>query len=510
MKFESKTIFSQTAPPILLGGFISVFTPFFMAMESFRPDFPGWTAFLLNSKNYAFFIPLAAGIALFILLFSRIRLESDHAKIYCCTFFPSKINYAEVINLSEFCRNPKFPTVPTSLAFQLRSGKYTYWDLSLFAADKIRMVKTELERRINTADRTPEIPDVRLWANNILRPGTGDKVISGIGALLTLSLAVYFMCGQLSWDRRIEMWDKVDGIILKNEVKTVVSSRRRKQEIADVEYEYVYNGRTYRNTRIVYDSKNFPAVKVGTKRQVIVNPDKPQDSAVMFQYRNRMGLLFRYGSSGLLYLCSAILFIIFIKMLTVRKIEVPSQLVSYISAIPLERFLSAAKMEKLNNLHAPQMNKPMEYLPGRRYGIIKEGAFAVTGIIWILMLLPAVAAAIFNPGLWIIVIMLGAVCFLRSVSNVTVFDFHEQKFFRGKKFDPQKTEKLKFVSFSEIDHLSCRLSYIHQANRQIALLAVKHDGSAIPLCQVTPKHFNTLLELLPELAEKMGKLPIIY
>ncbi|MBO5821774.1 MAG: DUF3592 domain-containing protein [Lentisphaeria bacterium] len=509
MKLKSKTFFSQTAPPVLLGGFVSIFTPFILVLFSFEPDFPGWTAFLLNSKNYPVFLPLASGIALFILLFSRIRIESDHAKIYSCTFFPSKINYSEVINLSERCSNPKFPTVPTSLIFQLRSGKYKIWGLNLFAADKIMTVKAELERRINTADRSPAIPDIRLWANNALRPPTADKVTCGIGAIFVFGLAIYFMCAQLVWDRRIETWDKVDGIILKNDVKTV-SRGKGTREIADVEYQYVYQGRTYRNTRIVYDDNTYPAVKVGTKRQVIVNPDAPQDSAVMFKYVGHWGLLIRYGHSALLFFCSAVLFGIFIKMMIVRKIEVPSQLISYIAAIPLERFLAAAKMEKPANIYAPEMNKPMEYLPGRRYGIIKEGAFAVTGIIWIFMLLPAVAGAIFNPGLWIIVVMLGAVCFLRSVSNVTVFDFYERKFFRGRKFDPQKTEKLKFISFSEIDHLSCRPAYFRQGRVHLALLAVKHDGSAVSLCQVSAKHLNTLLELLPELAEKMGKLPIIY
>ena len=167
-------------------------------------------------------------------------------------------------------------------------------------------------------------------------------------------------------------------------------------------------------------------------------------------------------------------------------------------------------MEKTVNIYALEMNKPMEYLPGRRYGIIKEKFSLTSAIIFHLLLLPLIIGAIFNPKLWVIVIILAGLCFWRSASNVTVFDFHERKIFRGKKFNPQKTEKLKFVSFSEIDHLSCRPAYFRQGRVQLALLAVKHDGTAISLCQVTPKHFNTLLELLPELAEKMGKLPIIY
>ena len=509
MILKSKTFFSQTAPPILLGGFVSIFTPFFLAMAAFEPNFPGWTAFLLNSKNYPVFLPLAAGIALFILMFSRIRIESDHAKIYSCTFFPSKINYAEVINLSERCSHPKFPTVPTSLIFQLRSGKYETWSLNLFAADKIRAVKAELERRINTADRSPAIPDIRLWANNVLRPPTADKVTCGIGAIFVFGLAIYFMCDQLAWDRRIETWDKVDGIILKNDVKTV-SRGKGTREIADVEYQYVYQGRTYRNTRIVYDDNTFPPVKVGTKRQVIVDPGDPRNSAVMFKYVGHWGLFFRYGHSALLFFCSLVLSGILIKMMIVRKIEVPSQLISYIAAIPLERFFAAAKMEKPANNFAPQMTKPMEYLPGRRYGIIKEKFSLTSAIIFHLLLLPLIIGAIFNPKLWVIVIILSGLCFWRSASNVTVFDFHERKFFRGRKFNPQKTEKLKFVSFSEIDHLSCRPAYFRQGRVQLALLAVKHDGSAVSLCQVSPKHFNMMLELLPELAEKMGKLPIIY
>ena len=107
-----------------------------------------------------------------------------------------------------------------------------------------------------------------------------------------------------------------------------------------------------------------------------------------------------------------------------------------------------------------------------------------------------------------------------NTGEMTAFDFQEKKIFCGRcrRFSPEMTEKMKSASFSEVDHLCLSLFEIERpAGRHgtvmvkyIGLLAVKSDGDAIPLCRATKYNLPLLLALLPDLAEKMGHLPITF
>ena len=70
-------------------------------------------------------------------------------------------------------------------------------------------------------------------------------------------------------------------------------------------------------------------------------------------------------------------------------------------------------------------------------------------------------------------------------------------------------EHMEVLPFSEVDHLSCERVW-RKNGYQIGIFAVKRDGTQIPVCKASPRHLALLLELLPELAEKMGHLPITY
>ncbi len=509
---DSKTFFSQWGPfAILCGVFFAVSILLLIAAPS-KPGFPGFAAVFQRGDGFFLLIPAGTGILLWLFFSRRIRFEPHYAVIYYCTVFPVRIDYAEVTGMIFRGRQPKYPDAPAAVFFQLGSGKIKSWNLSLFSGPVSMAVKQELECRIPLREMPKtalKLPDIQKWTDHVRRPSRAEKIVFAIFAVIAFLSGFCNMAEQLAWDGRVRTWDKADGVILKNTTKQVGKGKSRKT-VADVEYRYTYKGRKYTGTRIVYDSSTFPALKVGTHRKVIVNPENPQDCAVMFWYRGHWGLI-RWIRCAFCYLLSIILFGVSIRMSIVKKITVPDALKNYIESFPPERFYTALQMEQpAAVLSDVELNRPMEYRQDHRYGILRQHDSKVGYIAFGALLLAAVTASIFVPLCWLLVALIGFAVYSLYAPRMAVFDFQEKKILFRRRFRPESAGKMKSVSFTEVEHLSC--SSLSSMNRPgvIGLFAVKNDGSCIPICRISVKRLALLFDLLPELAEKMGHLPITY
>ena len=345
------------------------------------------------------------------------------------------------------------------------------------------------------------------------RPHLAEKIVLCAVGALTLALVIWGVCRQLAWDERVRSWDKADGIILKNATKRVRSGKSSKT-VADVAYEYTYKGTRYTGTRIVYDSETFPGLKAGAHRQVIVNPDDPRDCAIMFWYRG-YGWLLRYTDC----MCFGFVFLIvsgiFISLLGQKVPVIPDSLKKYLKTFSQEQFDAALKREKpgFTLTFDIEANRPVEYREDSRYGIIRERKSKFSCFVFALVLLAGIALAVAVPVVWFGVAIAGAVIFFLFFPWMTVFDFQEKKMYRCRRFRPEKFDSMRSVPFSEIDHLSVSVSVQSKRNRsgrRIGLFAVKQDGTQVPICGAVYRNLGVLLELLPDLAEKMGHLPILF
>ena len=468
----------------------------------------GVTALLWRQDLFGFAILSGLGVLWGLFFFWRVRFEETYATIYYCTFFPVRIDYAEINRLAYFYQKYKKQEVPAAIHFYLHSGKTKSWNLSFFSPQTALNIKSELRKRVPFPEKQRTIPDVELWANNVLRSSNAVKIIWAAAALFFLGLGFREMTEQLMWDKRIKTWDKVDGIILKNTTKRI-SDGKRTEVVADVEYKYTCRGKQYRGTRIVYDSNVFPDLKVGTKRQVIIDPENPQKCAIMFWYRGCWGLI-RWVKSVFFYLVSFGFAILFFRTVFQKKVNIPETLKNYINTIPAERFYAAFDMEKsvvaVNNI---ELRQKMEY-QNSRYGIIRQDVSKSAYIVWGVLMFMAVATSVFSPVCWVIVIIIGFVVYSLYTPRMTVFDFQEKKFFCCKRFTPEKAEKMKALSFDKVDHLCCNTLFYGNNGQSIGVFAVTRDGDKVPLFKVTRKRLGLLFELLPELAEKMGHLPVTY
>lgn len=505
---ECKTFFSRWLPP-------TIFSGMFFAL--------GVVGFVdLNSRGdpTALHLLLSFAAIVFIfwqIFFWRVRFERDFAVIWYCTVFPSRIDYAEVSGMRCRYGSAKCPGVLTGIEFRLKDGREKRWSLNLFSETVCREIVQEMESRLNLSSlpdpaAEEELLDVSAWAKKTCRPHLAEKIVLGAVGVLTLALVIWGVCRQLAWDERVRSWDKADGIILKNATKRVRSGKSTKT-VADVAYEYTYKGTRYTGTRIVYDSETFPDLKVGAHRQVIVNPDDPQDCAIMFRYRG-YGWLLRYTDC----MCFGFIFLIvsgiFISLLGQKVPVIPDSLKKYLKTFSQEQFDAALKRERPGiPLAGVEMDQPLEYREDSRYGILRARRSPVSRIVFALVLLAGIALAVAVPVVWFLVAVGGAVIALLSVPAMTVFDFQEKKIFRCRRFRPEKFDSMRSVSFSEIGHLSVcdsTLSRKKRGGRFIGLVAVKQDGTKVPLCGASCRNLGLLLELLPELAEKMGHLPILF
>ena len=488
-----KSFFSHWGPPTLLCGvFVGL----------------GVTALLWRQDLFGFAILSGLGVLLWLFFFQRVRFEETYATIYYCTFFPVRIDYAEINRLKYFYQKYKKQEIPAVIYFHLHSGKVKSWNINLFSPQTALNIKNELEKRIDPAEKQKKTPDFELWINNTLRSSHAEKIVWAFFAVLTLGLGVWEMTEQLAWDKRIKTWDKVDGIILKNTTKRI-SEGKRTREVADVEYRYTCKGKQYHGTKIVYDSDTFPNLKVGSKRQVIVNPENPQECAIMFWYRGQWRLI-RWLECAFCYLLSLVFSTAFCRTLSPKKITVSGTLKNYINSIPPECFYTALDMERSAvAFNTCELRQKMEFQHNFRYGFIRQNVSMFTYIIWSVLLLLSVITSVFIPLCWLTAAIIGFVVYSLYTPRMTVFDFQGKKIFFCRNFTPEKSEKLKALSFAKVDHLCCNSLYHH--NRQyIGVFAVTHDGYKLPLFKVTRKRLDLLCELLPELAEKMGHLPITY
>ena len=381
--------------------------------------------------------------------------------------------------------------------------------------------------------KTPaHIPDLQMWVDKLRHSGkTMQTISSGVAAVASLLVGVGIMYNQFMWDKNIRTWDKTDGIILIYEPDQVRDGDFFTSG-ARVKYKYTCKERQYNGTRIVYDSNSFPALKVGTHCQVIVNPANPQDSAVMVPDRGYKGLFERYWLCGISYIASLVLLLNFLFILLRKKAIVPERLKKYLATISPERFYAALNMEKPTNfmICVIKMREPMEYRQEQRYGIIWNKN---RSCYWVFLFLPVaiIASVIVSqliPSLALILIsFLGLIAVIGIIicvlyflfgPRMMVFDFQDKKFFCCRRFAPESFGEIKpSCSFSDVDHLRCAFismgknaKYAKYESEFFCLAAIRHDGTNMAICKVSKKDISLLFDLLPELAEKMGNLPITY
>ena len=191
-------------------------------------------------------------------------------------------------------------------------------------------IQKQAESKLSEKPR--EIPNLQKQIDKAFHTAKMQLAVLGFTGLVLLLPGFFWIFQQITWDKNVRTWDKAEGILLKNTTKRV-HRWKRSVTVSDVEYQFTYNGRQYSGTKIVYDSDDFPPLKVGTHCTVIVNPKNPLDCAILIP-SGKSGGSSRWLSGMDFYFLAILLIPALIYAIKVanKKITVPEELKNYIAS----------------------------------------------------------------------------------------------------------------------------------------------------------------------------------
>ena len=418
-----------------------------------------------------------------LLLYWRLRLDAEGGVIRILWVIPvSRIVWREVAQYE--VRWQRY------LDFRLTSGLRRSWDIGGFRLKDRQAILEFLQKHCPPVEPTPPSPEA--WLRETLRRRRrNDRIAMAVWILLLGGLGAWQLADALIWDARVRNWRQVPGVILKNDREKVRSGRSTKT-VSRIEYEYRFEGRRYTGSRILYGGDFFPpAIKPGAPRKILVDPAAPARSAAMLYYRGHWGLL-RYGGPAANFAGLAVVLAVFAVGIRRRdRFRIPEKLRAYAAAHP------AAVPAPPFRLVWRSIDRPPEPVDG---GILRaRDSWLGWAVLTALLVGGALAAAVFcrNPLLYLLAVTFLAVFWLARPGSLTL-DPRRRRLTAGG-FLRRERE----TSLADVQMLSLSLT-----GSRYRLDAFRRDGTCIRLFRVPEKSLPQLLDLLPELAEQLGGIPV--
>ena len=294
--------------------------------------------------------------------------------------------------------------------------------------------------------------------------------------------------------------------MISNRERTVRDGKNTRQ-VSDIAYQYRYRGKTYASNRILYGKTWFPSgVRAGAGRRILVNPANPSESAAMIWYRKPYYRLLDYLPQLFLLGFGSLCTVVSLREMRRRKITVPETFHAELKSLPEGFRMPAGGEYELALPPEDWENGRGRRLPLKKHPGINCFCFAVLivvpGIVIILNWKTPVWGLLIFGLLWIYYVI------LRPFG--TVLDLQEKKLFFALRVRPGKIKLGGNIPFAD---LQCLLMIPASGgslgdSRMIVLHAVRKDGISVTLGQFARRDLAQWLEFLPELAKKLGDLPI--
>ena len=331
------------------------------------------------------------------------------------------------------------------------------------------------------------------WLRETLRRyRRADRIAAVMASILLVGIGTALLADALIWDARVRSWRQVPGVMLKND-RVKVRSGSSTITVSQIEYEYRFAGRRYTGRRILYGGNHFPAsVKPGTPRKILVNPIAPAESAAMIRYRGHWGLLRYAGPTACFATLAIALAVIAAADRRRQRLAVPAKLRDYAAAH------SAAAPSPPFRIEWRSIGRPPEAVGE---GIFRARDRWLPWAVFATMLVGgtlATAAFCRDPLLYFLTIVFLAVFWAARPGSLTL-EPRRRRMFTGGLLRRER-------EFSLADVQMLVLSPAGKA--QYRLDTFRRDGAGFRLFRVPERSLPQLLEVLPEIAEELGSLPI--
>jgi len=432
-------------------------------------DLPGWPNWL--------WAELPA-----LLLYWRLRLDGESGVLRVCGVPVSCVVWREVMRFEV--------VLGSTVRFVMVSGRRREWVLSGFTGGARREIIAFLEEKIRpVGQEAPVSPDD--WLRETLRKSRKiDRIAMVLWILLLGGAGAALLADPLIWDIRLRRWTQVPGVIERNDL----CKDRSGGPVSKIAYSYRFRGRQYTGDRILYDNQYFPDwIKPGTPRKILVDPADPARSAAMLWYRGHWGLL-RYAGPAACFAGLAAVLGVFAFLIRRRdRLFIPEKLRVYAAAHP------ASPPPEHRTAGRAGVTGPPEWVDGRFLRFRQPRFSAVVNL---LLGAGFLAAALWlRNGLLLFWALLHEAVFFLGFPGSLLLDLRELRL----------TEKRPLRRKREISMAGVRMLCLSVKNNGPAVLsAVTGDGAYLRLCCVRQQDLQSVLDLLPDIAERMGQIPIAF
>ena len=355
-------------------------------------------------------------------------------------------------------------------------------------------------------DEKTSAAGLQQWVDSIGKPTLEVKIVLSVLFLAWLIGTGYLFCCDLVWEFRLLRWEQVSGVMISNRERPVRNGKNTKQ-VSEIAYQYQYRGKTYISNRILYGLTWFPSgVRAGDRRRILVNPEDPSESAAMIWFRKPYYRLYDYIPEFFLLGLGSLFTVVGLLEMRRRKITVPETFHAELKSLP-ERFRIPAGGEQELALPPEDWENGRGWrLPQKKHPVLTCFCFvaliAVPGIVIILDWKTPVWGLLIFGLVWLFCAI------LRPFGPV--LDFQEKKLFFALRYWPGKIKLGWNIAFADLKslHLIPAPSGSLGDSRMIMLHAIREDGISVRLGQFARCDLAQWLEFLPQLAQKLGGLPI--
>ncbi len=306
------------------------------------------------------------------------------------------------------------------------------------------------------------------------------------------------------WERKIASYDHVKGELLShNRVRR--GSGRSRRTVSEIKYRFNYKNHQYTGDDIVYGEDDFPPYKKGRVINIIVNPHDPSDSAAMVYFSSP---LLKYGMAIFFAVIAAVMLMIILFKLLKSAAAPPQKFIDYVDAFPAE------KIEQLRQKDIKVIEAPKFELAGsikykyQHFAVITNSIGKSAEIIFFILIFMNVIGAIATSQL-IILIPAAVLLFIAFIirPKKIIFDLIEKRFHSVRSFNFSKNKV--FHDFKDIEFLTIVPMLKTKGGLNFTLFAVKNDGAAIYITQLSPGQINRLCDVTLEVASILDNPPVV-
>ncbi|MBE6405686.1 MAG: DUF3592 domain-containing protein [Lentisphaerae bacterium] len=477
---DKKFFRGSLIPPLVVGGIVAVLS--------------GIAYWMNREFSVALFFSLLTILVIGALI-NYAKADEHGITFFSFTLLPTRYLYTDIVAIIQIDAKPENRVGAATILF-LKNGKRKVLKLGLYPAKTQKEIQSWLESKVKT--------DFSFFHNTnrweIWFQSARQKVVARrclIGLLLIL-IGLTFQVKTLIWNWKLDHWTKTEA---------VVEEHKKTAEDYTFRYRYTFQGKSYTGSQIVGDAKRADAeCKPGVRLYCIVNPDAPQEAAVVTKYRADWLLC----AGGWILIFAGLPFLIIAALLHRRKITLPEELKKH------QILFSTERLKEMTFLVCGECKISVGKVSGKyreiegRYGCFPPHRSYVSLLVQFFFLWISIMLGVhIMPHFYLAALLLVATIWKTIFPRGVVYDRTDGKLYWFRFFScssiPGSIKRNDVLKAEDVVALGLTI----RNDGVLMLSAVRRDGVYIPVANASDKHMEQLFSDAVKLAQSLNNIPII-